>query len=73
MTGTLPTPPVAKNTIYATKPSGWSKMYAYVYTGDGATAKNNAAWPGVEMVAATTATRPVTSTRCLIRSRPARR
>ena len=27
-------------------------MYAYVYTGDGATAKNNAAWPGVEMVAA---------------------
>ena len=52
MTGTLPTPPVAKNTIYATKPSGWSKMYAYVYTGDGATAKNNAAWPGVEMVAA---------------------
>ena len=52
VTGTLPTPPVAKNTIYATKPSGWSKMYAYVYTGDGATAKNNAAWPGVEMVAA---------------------
>ena len=50
VTGTLPTPPVAKNTIYATKPSGWSKMYAYVYTG--ATAKNNAAWPGVEMVAA---------------------
>uniref|UniRef100_UPI0022E0EF63 starch-binding protein n=1 Tax=Bifidobacterium pseudocatenulatum TaxID=28026 RepID=UPI0022E0EF63 len=36
---------------YATKPSGWSKMYAYVYTGDGATAKNNAAWPGVEMTA----------------------
>ena len=33
VTGTLPTPPVAKNTIYAT-------------------AKNNAAWPGVEMVAA---------------------
>ena len=26
-------------------------MYAYVYTGDGATAKNNAAWPGVEMTA----------------------
>ena len=43
---------VQANTIYATKPSGWSKMYAYVYTGDGATAKNNAAWPGVEMVAA---------------------
>lgn len=33
---------VQANTIYATKPSGWSKMYAYVYTGDGATAKNNA-------------------------------
>ena len=43
---------VQANTIYATKPSGWSKMYAYVYTGDGATAKNNAVWPGVEMVAA---------------------
>ncbi|WP_270202551.1 alpha-amylase family glycosyl hydrolase [Bifidobacterium pseudocatenulatum] len=42
---------VQENTIYATKPSGWSKMYAYVYTGDGATAKNNAAWPGVEMTA----------------------
>ena len=42
---------VQANTIYATKPSGWSKIYAYVYTGDGATAKNNAAWPGVEMTA----------------------
>ena len=42
---------VQANTIYATKPSGWSKMYAYVYTGDGATAKNNAAWPVVEMTA----------------------
>ena len=42
---------VQANTIYATKPSGWSKMYAYAYTGDGATAKNNAAWPGVEMTA----------------------
>ena len=44
---------VQANTIYATKPSGWSKMYAYayVYTGDGATAKNNAAWPGMEMTA----------------------
>ena len=42
---------VQANTIYATKPSGWSKMYAYVYTSDGATAKNNAAWPGVEMTA----------------------
>ena len=44
--------PVAKNVIYATKPSGWGKMYAYVYTGDGASAVNNAAWPGVEMTAA---------------------
>ena len=41
------------NTIYATKPSSWGKMYAYVYTGDGATAVNNAAWPGVEMTATT--------------------
>ena len=41
--------PVARNVIYASKPSGWGKMYAYVYTGDGATAVNNAAWPGVEM------------------------
>ena len=41
--------PVAKNVIYAEKPSGWSDMYAYVYTGDGATAVNNAAWPGVKM------------------------
>ena len=46
------TPPVAKNVIYAAKPSGWGKMYAYVYTGDGASAVNNAAWPGVEMTAA---------------------
>ena len=51
VTGQLPPDPVAKNTIYAAKPSGWGKMYAYVYTGDGATAKNNAAWPGVEMTA----------------------
>ncbi|WP_236028256.1 Ig-like domain-containing protein, partial [Bifidobacterium pongonis] len=46
------TPPVAKNVIYASKPSGWSKMYAYVYTGDGASATSNAKWPGVEMTAA---------------------
>ncbi|MBW3095650.1 Ig-like domain-containing protein, partial [Bifidobacterium sp. 64T4] len=52
VTGEIPPTPVQKNTIYATKPSGWSKMYAYVYTGDGATAVNNAAWPGVEMTAA---------------------
>ena len=52
MTGEIPPTPVKKNTIYATKPSGWGKMYAYVYTGDGASAVNNAAWPGVEMTAA---------------------
>ncbi|MFR3905493.1 MAG: RICIN domain-containing protein [Bifidobacterium adolescentis] len=51
VTGQLPPDPVAKNTIYASKPSGWGKIYAYVYTGDGATAVNNAAWPGVEMAA----------------------
>ncbi|MFQ9101733.1 MAG: Ig-like domain-containing protein [Bifidobacterium adolescentis] len=51
VTGELPPDPVAKNTVYASKPSGWGKIYAYVYTGDGATAKNNAAWPGVEMTA----------------------
>ena len=51
VTGQLPPDPVAKNTIYASKPSGWGKIYAYVYTGDGATAANNAAWPGVEMTA----------------------
>ena len=52
VTGEIPPTPVKKNTIYATKPAGWGKMYAYVYTGDGATAANNAAWPGVEMTAA---------------------
>ena len=51
VTGQIPPDPVAKNTIYASKPSGWGKIYAYVYTGDGATAANNAAWPGVEMTA----------------------
>ena len=51
VTGELPPDPVAKNTVYASKPSGWGKIYAYVYTGDGATAVNNAAWPGVEMAA----------------------
>uniref|UniRef100_UPI0034A17634 RICIN domain-containing protein n=1 Tax=Bifidobacterium adolescentis TaxID=1680 RepID=UPI0034A17634 len=51
VTGQLPPDPVAKNTVYASKPSGWGKIYAYVYTGDGATAANNAAWPGVEMTA----------------------
>ena len=49
VTGIKKQPPVAANTIYATKPAGWSQMYAYVYTGDGATAVNNAAWPGEKM------------------------
>ena len=53
VTGVPPLDPVGKNTIYATKPSGWGDLYAYVYTGDGATAANNAAWPGVEMTATT--------------------
>ena len=53
VTGVPPLDPVGKNTIYATKPSGWGDLYAYVYTGDGATAANNAAWPGVKMTATT--------------------
>ena len=53
VTGVPPLDPVEKNTIYATKPSGWGDLYAYVYTGDGATAANNAAWPGVKMTATT--------------------
>ena len=38
-----------KNVVYASKPSGWNALYAYVYTGDGASAKSNATWPGVAM------------------------
>ena len=53
VTGVPPLDPVGKNTIYAAKPSGWGDLYAYVYTGDGATAANNAAWPGVKMTATT--------------------
>ena len=53
VTGVPPLDPVGKNTIYATKPTGWGKIYAYVYTGDGATAASNAKWPGVEMTATT--------------------
>ena len=51
VTGELPPDPVEKNTVYAAKPSGWGDMYAYVYTGDGASAVNNAAWPGVRITA----------------------
>ena len=39
--------PEVSNVIYATKPSGWSKIYAYVY--NDTTSKNNGNWPGVEM------------------------
>ena len=37
--------PEVSNVIYATKPSGWSKIYAYVY--NDTTSKNNGNWPGV--------------------------
>ena len=39
--------PEVANVIYATKPAGWSKIYAYVY--NDTTSKNNGNWPGVEM------------------------
>ena len=39
--------PEVSNVIYATKPAGWSKIYAYVY--NDTTSKNNGNWPGVEM------------------------
>ncbi|MFZ3479614.1 RICIN domain-containing protein [Bifidobacterium adolescentis] len=39
--------PEISNVIYATKPAGWSKVYAYVY--NDTTSKNNGKWPGVEM------------------------
>ena len=39
--------PEVSNVIYATKSSGWSKIYAYVY--NDTTSKNNGKWPGVEM------------------------
>ncbi|WP_281775460.1 Ig-like domain-containing protein [Bifidobacterium ruminantium] len=39
--------PEVSNVIYATKPVGWSKIYAYVY--NDTTSKNNGKWPGVEM------------------------
>lgn len=38
-----------ENVVYASKPSGWNALYAYVYTGDGTSAKSNATWPGVAM------------------------
>ncbi len=38
-----------KNVVYAAKPNGWNTLYAYVYSGDGASAKSNASWPGVAM------------------------
>ena len=39
--------PEVANVIYATKPAGWNKIYAYVY--NDTTSKNNGNWPGVEM------------------------
>ena len=39
--------PELSNVIYATKPAGWDKAYAYVY--NDTTSKNNGAWPGVAM------------------------
>ena len=39
--------PEVSNVIYATKPAGWNKIYAYVY--NDTTSKNNGKWPGVEM------------------------
>jgi len=45
------TAPVAKNRIYVAKPSGWSSVYIYMYTGSGSSAARNAKWPGVEMTA----------------------
>ena len=39
--------PEVSNVIYATKPAGWDKVYAYVY--NDATSKNNGTWPGVAM------------------------
>jgi len=35
--------------IYVTKPSGWSTVYAYMYTGSGTSAASNAKWPGVAL------------------------
>ncbi|KFJ06033.1 alpha-amylase [Bifidobacterium thermophilum] len=45
------TAPVAKNRIYVTKPSGWSSVYIYMYTGSGSSATSNAKWPGVAITA----------------------
>ena len=42
------TTPVSSNRIYVSAP-GWSSLYAYVYSGDGSSAVNNAAWPGVAL------------------------
>ncbi|OZG53569.1 Bacterial Ig-like domain (group 2) [Pseudoscardovia radai] len=43
------TAPAAANVIYVTKPSGWSTVYAYMYTGSGTSAASNAKWPGVAL------------------------
>ena len=42
--------PTAVTTVYFDNSSyNWSSVYAYIYTGDGSTAKSVAAWPGVAM------------------------
>ena len=42
--------PNATTCIYFDNSSyNWSSVYAYVYTGDGASAKNMGAWPGVKL------------------------
>ncbi|MGN0537985.1 MAG: starch-binding protein, partial [Acutalibacteraceae bacterium] len=42
--------PAAVTTLYFDNSSyNWSSVYAYIYTGDGTTAKEAAAWPGTAM------------------------
>ena len=42
--------PTAVTTLYFDNSSyNWSSVYAYIYTGDGASAKSAAAWPGTAM------------------------
>ena len=40
---------VKEGYLYATKPSGWGDMYAYIYDEGTGTAKKLEAWPGVKM------------------------
>ncbi len=43
--------PASGDVLYAHKPAGWGSIYAYIYTGDGSSARSNAGWPGVPMTA----------------------